>query len=167
MKHNIITSLAVAAALSTAAASAASVSNQSTITVDVVPFCSLTGPSDQVFNLTSGGFSQRVLFVQTFCNRDLPYTLESDAAANGQVDLLDANSGLTIPAFLRRQTAPMTYEAPWGSLANGEEWARVGTGGPENLMFRVDVNHDSLGGVQYNKPAIGTYTNTVNFTMVY
>lgn len=167
MKKHFLASLAFVAALGSFSASAASLSEQSTITVDVVPFCSLTGPSDQVFNLTGGGFVQRVLYVQTFCNNGLPYTIETDTQSNAEIALLHTNNGLSIPAFLRRQTAPMTYDAPWGSLANGEEWARIGTGGYENLMFRVDVNYDSIGGVFYNKPAVGTYSNTVNFTMIY
>ena len=167
MKKHILTSIALAGVIAAASASAATLSNQSTVTVDVLPYCTFTGPSDQVFNLPNGGFAQRVLYVQAFCNKNLPYTVETDTQSNGEIGLLDSNSGLTVPAFLRRQTAPMTYDAPWGSIGNGEEWALIGTGQTQNLMFRVDVNYDSIGQVQFNKPAVGTYANTVNFTMIY
>lgn len=167
MKKPMKLTLALAAILGATSASAATLSDQATITVDVIPYCQLTPPGDQVFDLSSNNFSQRVTYIQVYCNENLPYTLETDADPNGQVNLVDAGSGLVVPAYLRQQTGPGLYQAAWGQAAYGEAISRNGTGGIDNLMFRIDVNYDSLGGTYGIRPAVGSYTKTVNFTLTY
>lgn len=168
MKTAAKITLALAALLAGTATSAATLTEQSTITVDVLPYCQLTPPGDQVFDLSNGtNYAQRVTYLQVLCNQDMPYTLETDADPNGRVFLADQVSGLVVPAYLRQQTGPGAYDTPWGQAAYGEGWSRTGTGGLENVMFRIDVNYDSIGMVMGNKPAVGSYTKTVNFTLTY
>lgn len=161
----------ITAALGAGSAHAATLNADMDITANVGASCALAGPGDQYFQIDQAASAPTLdTLVQVSCNLYLPYILETDAGPQGEVTLTDANTGKTLPVFLVRDTGGQAYTSPWGTQANGEEWAGYGTGTWEIKRFRMMVNHAPNyygGGSSFALPSVGTYVQTVNFTLTY
>ena len=166
-----LTGLAVLGALSLTAtpAHADTLSDDFSISLEVVPSCSLNIPEDIDIDLRGVqdgirgdipdwmllgvGQSGRAVVV---CNLDLPYTLEVDSGAAGGIVLMDASTSKSVPMRLL-QADKLSV---WGQDANGNAIAGTGTGQSQEIMFWVDANWG------YTVP-VGTYTTrqvaTLNF----
>lgn len=165
--------LAAITAIGAGSAHAATLNADMDITANVSASCQFSGPGDQNFVLGESGMTatSRQSFVLVNCNLYLPYILETDAGPQGEVTLTDASTGKTIPVFLIRDIGGDNFLEPWGSQANGEEWAGTGAGTWQYKKFLMDVNAPPsyYGGdtSRFKLPEVGTYVQTVNFTLTY
>lgn len=164
--------LAAITAIGAGSANAATVNADMDITANVSASCQFSGPGDQSFILGDSGSSStsRQSFVLVNCNLYLPYIIETDAGPLGEVTLTDANTGKTLPVFLVQDIGGGNFTQPWGSQANGEQLVGTGAGTWEYKHFLMDVNSPPGyygGGSSFKLPEVGTYVQTVNFTLTY
>ena len=138
------------------------------ITATVDASCDFGGPGDQHFTMdgTNSNISATTQVV-VHCNLYLPYVIEADTGPDGELTLLDANSGETLPVYLRYDMGGGYYGAAWGTQANAEHWSGSGTGTWEYKSFQMLVNGPGSFGGTYVLPEVGTYVQTLNLTLTY
>lgn len=167
----LLPGLAVFGALSltTLPAHADTLSDDFSISLEVVPSCSLSIPNDIDIDLRGVqdgirgdipdwmllGVSQSSHAI-VLCNLDLPYTLEVDSGSAGAIVLTDSATSKSVPMRLLQADKVSV----WGQDANGNAIAGIGTGEAQDVMFWVDASWG------YTVP-VGTYTTrqvaTLNF----
>ena len=170
-KNKTALAAVITAAIGAGSAHAATLNADMDITANVGASCALAGPGDHHFEL-SGGNSDAFLTTNILvsCNLYLPYILETDAGPGGEVTLTDASTGKTLPIFLLRNNGGGVNDQAWSTQANGEEWSGYGTGDWEYKSFEIRVNNPPSfygGGSTFELPSVGTYVQTVNFTLTY
>lgn len=182
MRINIL-AVATAAALVmgvVGSASAATLSDSVQLTYNVEPTCTFdaidTSIDGSIYNDPEFGILQSNAFMGTLsvmCNQGTAYTIETDAAAGGLVNLVGDNTAGTVPAYLFQGEQLVDgegnpyYDTAFSTDANGEAIHGVATGNFDNLNYQVSFNSDASGTVMLPVPVADTYRATVNFTYTY
>lgn len=171
MRKTLLASATAALMLAAGAASAQSISHDVQLEVLVETSCAFTVAENYVgsqidgFSAIDGGISaangasaQGSMTIA--CNTGMPYTIETNADANGLLTLTGQNTGGTIPARIFQGGDNTTV---FGSVANGEEWSGVGNGDLQDMTYVVYFNDD--GSEQYLPvPAVDTYGTVLSLT---
>jgi len=107
------------------------------------------------------------------CNDGVAYTIETDAAAGGLVNLIGASTGGTVPAYLFQGEqgddgeGGIAYGTPLSTDANGEAIVGVANGVQQSLSYQVAFNTTPDGRTMLPVPAADSYSAVVNFTLTY
>lgn len=148
------------------AASAQSATAMTEINVTVDNSCSIETPESQIFghlglsNDGSGYVSGYGTSISVACNLGLPYSVETNAGANGVLTLDGQETGGSLPVRVSLQD----NGAPFGSISNGEELSSVGTGEPQSVGIDVDFNDDGSQMI-LPVPAADNYGGTLVYTV--
>lgn len=95
------------------------------------------------------------------CNADVPYTIEFSTGQNGITHVASADS--IVPVRILQGDSG---EVPFGTVANGEEFATVGTGYQEVTSYRVSFNDDGNGTLM-PAPTPGDYSNVLTIEQMF
>ena len=169
-KLSLASAIAAACLFTAGVASAADVNDQVLLELDVAATCAIKA-QDAVVSAATGDFSDRGGFlgadtsaviqsqVSIACNQDLPYTIETNADANGMFTLTGQSTGTTVQAKMVRDED----ELAWGSLANAEQYSGVGDGRNQFIGYTVHFNVNDAGFAQ-GMPANDVYSAVASFT---
>jgi len=99
------------------------------------------------------------------CNDQLPYKLEADTSAAGEITVTDDNTGKSYPVKITQGVLP-GGGAIFSTDANSGAIAGVGNGQSQMHQFQVAFNMDMSQGAQ-KVPQSGTYSGSLEVTVVY
>lgn len=170
MKKTLLLSCLLTVLVGTSStAMADQVTDSGVITVNVQSGCDLFPVAD--VNLGDiGQISETMMStgIGVICNDQLPYTLELSSEVGGYFPITDSNTGRTYKVQLLK---PNQTEA-WGTIANGDELASIGTGQVQFHWAQVkwsnayNDNGNGTAGVWY-RPEKGDYYGQVTVTLNY
>lgn len=119
-----------------------------------------------------GGFIQALSatgITSVNCNQGTAYEIESSAETGGRIDLVGANTGNTIPAYMFQGNSnaggPGQFGPTFASSATGEAISGVATGGGDIHAFSVAFNTTPDGRMSLEVPAADVYSAVVNLTL--
>lgn len=167
MKNTLLAS-AIALLLAAAGSASAQSINATEVELELhVPTACFIAVVDPVISATYGileiedgmvnhpGPVVETSFLAHGCNADVPYTIEFETSENGLTFVSSPDSSVPV-----RILQGDSGEVPFGTVANGEEFATVGTGYQEVTSYRVSFNDDGNGTLM-PAPTPGDYSNVV------
>lgn len=99
------------------------------------------------------------------CNDQLPYKLEADTNAAGQITVTDDNTGKDYPVKVT-QGSGMGTTTVFSTDANGGAISGIGTGSSTSHQFQLGFNNDFSQGAP-KMPQAGVYVGSLDITVVY